>query len=96
MTRETDWRAPGGHPAPPRLLAIMAQFDRDSAALDQADIARLANCSRPIAQRRLVTLAELGYLTEADNGAYRLAGVESEPTGAGHNEDGTGTLDTAT
>lgn len=96
MSREADWRVPGGLPAAPGPLAILARFDSDSATLDQADIARLASCSRPIAQRCLVTLAELGYLTEAANGAYRLAGIESDPTGPGHNEDGTGTLDTAT
>ncbi|HWX86928.1 MAG TPA: helix-turn-helix domain-containing protein [Solirubrobacteraceae bacterium] len=96
MTREADWRAPGGLPAPPRPLAtaltILAQFDSERAVLDQADITRLTGCSSSVAQQCLATLAELGYLTEAPNATYRLAGGESGRTGAGHDEDGT--LDT--
>jgi len=97
MTREADWRAPCGLPTPPRLLApvltILAEFDSEYAVLGPAEIARLRGCSGSVARQCLVTLAELGYLTEDSNGAYRLAGGEFDQTVTGHDEDGT--LDTA-
>ena len=97
MTREVDWHEPDGVPARPRLLApaltILAQFDSEYAILDQTDIARLTGCSDSIAQLCLVALSELGYLTEIPDGAYRLAGGESDLKCGGCDEDGT--LDTA-
>jgi hypothetical protein len=97
MTSEADWYEPDGVPAHPRLLApalaILAQFDSECAVLDHADVARLTGCSPLIAQRCLVTLAELGYLTEAPNDAYWLTGGESDSVHDGRDEDGS--LDTA-
>lgn len=97
MAREFDWHEPGGVLAHPHLLApaltILAQFDAEYAVLDQEDIARLTSWSGLAAERCLVTLAELGYLEEAPDKAYRLADGESGQAGGGHDEDGT--LDTA-
>lgn len=97
MRRESDWHEPGGVPASPRLLppalAILAQFDSEEALLDQDDIARLTGCTRSISKRCLVTLSDLGYLIETVDGAYRLAGEESDVTNTGR--DGDNTLDTA-
>lgn len=78
MTRDDDRREPGGLRACPRPLAqglmILAQFHSERVVLGQTDIARLADCSCSIAQRYLLTLSELGYLTQAPDGRYRLAG----------------------
>lgn len=97
MTREADWFESGGVSAPPFLLppalTILAQFDDEEVLLDREDIARLTGCSRSISKRCLVTLSDLGYLVETDEGVYRLAGVESNAMGAGR--DGDGTPDTA-
>lgn len=97
MTREANWCEPDGSHASPRLLpsvlTILGQFDTEEVLLDQDDIARLTGCSRSISKRCLVTLSDLGYLIEASDGAYRLAGAEPEAIKTGHGEDGT--LDTA-
>lgn len=53
---------------------ILAQFHSGRVVLGQTDIARLTDCSCSIAQRYLVTLSELGYLMQAPDGRYRLAG----------------------
>jgi hypothetical protein len=91
MTSEADRHGPGDDPAYSRLLApplaILAQFDNE-AVLDHADVARLANCSGLVARRCLATLCEVGYLREAPNGRYRLAG-ESETMCARRGEGGT-------
>jgi DNA-binding IclR family transcriptional regulator len=93
MARNADWFEPDGPPARPRLLApaltILAQFDCEHAVLTHTDISRLTGCSGSIAQRCLVTLSELGYLTEAPDGAYRLGGAESDLTSAACGDDDT-------
>lgn len=97
MTRQADWYALDGAPEPPRLLApaltILAQFDSEEAVLDQEDIVNRTGGLRSISKRCLVMLADLGYLTEMADGAYRLPNAEPDPTDTGH--DGDGTLDTA-
>jgi DNA-binding IscR family transcriptional regulator len=95
MTRENDRHGPGHDPTHSHLLApaltILAQFDNET-VLDHKDVARLAGCSGLVARRCLATLVEVGYLREAPNGRYRLAG-DSEPTCARGGEGGA--LDTA-
>lgn len=80
MAKGADWPdSNGASLGHPRLLAqglaILAQFD-GGVVLDSADIAGLIGCSRSFARRYLLTLCDLGYLTEDHRGACRLAGVD--------------------
>jgi DNA-binding IclR family transcriptional regulator len=73
-------------------LAVLAQFEDERGVLSRTDIERMVGCSGSVAQRCLVRLSEIGYLTEAPDGHYQLTG-ESEPGRARRGEGGT--LDTA-
>jgi DNA-binding IclR family transcriptional regulator len=73
-------------------LTVLAQFGDGQAVLSPTDIERRVGCSGSVAQRCLVRLSEIGYLTEAPDGHYRLTG-ESEPRCSRRREGGT--LDTA-
>jgi hypothetical protein len=70
-------------------LTILAQFGDERVVLDQTEVARLTDCTCSTAQRCLVTLTALGYLTEAHNGGYRLVGGELDLIHAQRSEDGT-------
>jgi hypothetical protein len=92
MTRDDDRHGPSGDPAHSRLLApaltILALFDNERTALDHTAVARLTSYSGLVAKRCLTTLSEIGYLSEAPGGRYKLAG-ESEPMCARRGEGGT-------
>jgi DNA-binding IclR family transcriptional regulator len=54
-------------------LVVLAQFGDEHISLDGKDIERLAGVSRSTAQRCLVKLSGLGYLSRASHGRFRLA-----------------------
>jgi len=69
-------------------LAMQAQFDDGPRALNRIDSERMADFPSWVAQRCLVRLSDIGYLTEGPEGSYRLAG-ESESMSARQGEGGT-------
>lgn len=68
-------------------LTVLAQFEDERAVLDPTDIEWLAGVSRSTAQRCLLTLSGLGYLSRANDGSYKLAPPAARPR-ARRGEDG--------